>query len=334
MKKVARFACLAVALGVVAEVAPVDAEPTAELGTRGMVEQALEWYLGVSGRINDAEAQRLFQTAADAGDPLATMFLARSYFKGKVGLARDPALGIELAETVIEVVKEEADGGSLLAKTLLASAYQEGLAVAVDGKLAAELYGSACDGGSRWACGNLGGMYANGFGVAEDDGRAVELYRSACSGGYQEACRSLGNMYRDGAGVAEDGERAVVHYRAACDAGSLLACVNLGYMYQTGQGVEEDDSRAAQLYSSSCDRGASLGCNNLGVRYDRGEGVQQDGVRAAGLYRRACDRGYALGCRNLGWKYHGESVPGSQQRARELWGRACVLGDEVACSLE
>ena len=54
MKKVARFACLAVALGVVAEVALVDAEPTAELGTRGMVEQALEWYLGVSGRINDA----------------------------------------------------------------------------------------------------------------------------------------------------------------------------------------------------------------------------------------------------------------------------------------
>jgi TPR repeat protein len=50
------------------------------------------------------------------------------------------------------------------------------------------------------------------------------------------------------------------------------------------------------------------------------------------LYRRACDEDHAAACRKLG-RLHlkGDGVDRIPTKAKELFARACALGDEAGC---
>ena len=57
-----------------------------------------------------------------------------------------------------------------------------------------------------------------------------------------------------------------------------------------------DRARAARLLYLACGRDQPTACDRFGNLYEQGRGVQGDLERARELYRRACSLGDAPGC--------------------------------------
>ncbi len=228
------------------------------------LDRALDLYLGRHRIENELAARPLFQRAAAAGDPLAKMWLARSYFTGRLGLPVDRERGQELAREAIAAVEREAAKGDWQAAFLLGSAYAEGLSVEADVSQAIRWYKTACENEFLAGCNNLGLIYGSGDRVEQQPAEAVRLYRISCSAGNAMGCANLGNHYDRGEGVARDLVEAVRLYRMACDAGNALGCSNLGVQYERGEGVAQDAAEAVRLYRMACDGGSDRGCENLG----------------------------------------------------------------------
>ena len=74
-------------LCVVAGSAAADAQPRQD----PRVLEAIGWYTGTAGRVDDAKARALIDAAATDGDVLARMWLARAWSRGRLGYPRDEA---------------------------------------------------------------------------------------------------------------------------------------------------------------------------------------------------------------------------------------------------
>jgi hypothetical protein len=150
----------------------------------------------------------------------------------------------------------------------------------------------------------------------------------------------------------------------ACRAGSTFGCTNLGAMVEKGEGVPSDSARAARLYAAGCEpegpqqwtalleqrhlgvmvrcdsarpglcgTGDALGCLNLGLLLVEGRGVERDEQRAAQLFTRACDAGQPTACFNLGVALAGQAPSREQAKAAlPHFSRACELGVADGCS--
>jgi TonB family protein len=300
------------------------ANQTAGIEAEKLREEAVKLYSGLSGRINDKQAEALFRKADAQGDPLARMWLARSYYMGLLGLPKDTSRGHALARTVIDKVRAEADRGSIEAAFLLASAYQEGLAVARDYSRAEQLYQRACSPTMAVACANLARMYQMGTGVARNSSRAAKLQQAICDGGSPYGCSGLGDLYRLGAGVPQDESKAADLYWQACERGYLQACVNLAWLYRNAKVFPKDEAKAVELYQYACDGGNAYGCGGYAGALADGRGAPKDEVKAADLYRRACDGGSAEACGDLGWALErGAGTPKDPTKAAALYRQAC-----------
>ena len=219
------------------EILSVASTRTYEAATPKLLRQAISFYSGAAGRghVEEEKARTLFLKAGETEDPLARMWLARLYNKGRCGSELDAGRAEDLARGVIEKVKQRANQGDAEAQFLLASAYQDGLAVSKSSELAAEWYQKAANKGNTLAMSNLGVMYLNGLGVVKDDARAVHWYQKAADKGNTYAMGSLGWMYQNGLGVVKDDARAVRWYQKAADKGNTYAMGSLGWMYENGQ---------------------------------------------------------------------------------------------------
>ena len=69
-----------------------------------MLASGINWYVGIP-RVDNEKARNLFLQAAKLGSPKAKMWLARSYFKGRMGFSRDVAKGEKLAKKNLASVK-------------------------------------------------------------------------------------------------------------------------------------------------------------------------------------------------------------------------------------
>lgn len=194
---------------------PQDPDPT--------LIEAIDWYTGVAGAVDDDRARDLLEEAVAGGDPLAVMWLARVHSTGRMGFPRDEERARDLAASVIRDVQRAAESGVLEAVFLMGTAYDEGLGKPVDPVMAASWHRRAAERGHVLGAHVLGNAFANGRGVAEDPALAVEWWTVAADAGDAIPQLRLGEAYEAGRGVARDMERARQWYARAAGAGNQQA---------------------------------------------------------------------------------------------------------------
>ena len=194
---------------------PEDPDPT--------LLEAIDWYTGVAGTVDDDRARALLDEAVAAEGPLSVMWLARVHSTGRMGFPRDEERARDLAESVIRDVQRAAESGVLVAVFLMGTAYDEGLGKPVDPVMAASWHRRAAERGHVLGAHVLGNAYSSGRGVVEDPAVAVEWWTVAAEEGDAIPQLRLGEAYEAGRGVARDLERAREWYERAAAAGNRQA---------------------------------------------------------------------------------------------------------------
>lgn len=209
-------AALAVFVGLLAASASVqDAAPRVD----PRLVDAIGWYTGTAGKVDDPRARVLVEAAARDGDVLGRMWLARAYSRGRMGLPRDEARAKAMAAIVLDAVRRQADRGSAEAQFLVGTALDEGL------------------------------------GVPEDPAAALEWFRRAAAQDHTLAQHNLGNAFAAGRGVTADAAEAVRWWLKAGEKGDAVVQQRLGESYERGTGVPRDPAQARRWYTDAAGRG-------------------------------------------------------------------------------
>lgn len=187
------------------------------------LEEAVRWYTGIAGHVDDDRARALPIEVARGGDPVARMWVARCHSRGRMGFAEDTARAGEIARGAIDDIRLWAGLGVVEAAFLLGSAHDEALGVDEDPALAAAWLHRAADQGHVLAQHNLGNAYFAGRGVPRSDALAFYWWRRAATAGDAIAQLRLATMYEEGDGVPADREAAIRWYREAAARGSAEA---------------------------------------------------------------------------------------------------------------
>ena len=207
--------------------------------------QAIDLYTGVAGYVDDAEARRLLVAAAEPeDDPLAVMWIARVFSRGRMTFTRDEDYAREVAGGVIEDVRDLAAVGDVEASFLMGTAYDEGLGVDVDHAEAMRWYRRAADQGHVLAAHNVGNMYRDGRGVETDPAAAVRWWLRAARAGDAIPALRLGEAFESGYGVAMDRGTARFWYGQAAERGNVDAAEALERV-RTGHGSQPTAQRPA-----------------------------------------------------------------------------------------
>ena len=175
------------------------------------------YYTGAASRPCAVE---LFHTAADAGNAVATAWLAWCYFHG-LGVGKDEADGQRLARVALD---------------------ERGLQ-------------ALADQGDASAQHALGAMHYAGLGFAQDFREGVVWIRKAAQQGHKYAQGRLGEAYRFGEGVEQDHREAVVWLRKGAEQGNARAQCFLGEAYRDGDGTEKDECEAVTWLRKSAAQG-------------------------------------------------------------------------------
>lgn len=189
--------------------------------------EAVGWYTGVAGRVDDPRAKALIDAAAADGDVLARMWVARAHSRGRLGYPRDETKAKAIAGLLVDAVRRQAAQGGVEAVFLMGTACDEGLGVDEDPAAAVEWFRKAAGAGYTLAEHNLGNAYAAGRGVARDDAAAADWWRKAALTGDAVTQLRLGEAYERGAGVAKDLTEAKRWYGAAAARGNVAATAAL-----------------------------------------------------------------------------------------------------------
>lgn len=185
--------------------------------------EAVEWYLGTGGQVDDDRARQLLNEAVELGDGLSLMWLARVHSTGRMGFARDETRARQIAAGVIEDVARRAEAGVLEAEFLMGTAHDEGLGREVDAVEAAVWYRRAAERGHVLAQHNLGNVYAAGRGVEQDHSEAIVWWERAATAGDAIPALRLGEAYENGVGTVADLDVARRWYQEAASRGNRSA---------------------------------------------------------------------------------------------------------------
>ncbi len=206
-------------LAVATAVSLTDAQPRVD----ARLVEAIGWYTGVAGRVDDPKARALIDAAAADGDVLARMWVARAYSRGRLGYPRDEAKARAIATLLVDAVRRQAGLGSIEAVFLMGTAYDETLGVAEDPAIAFAWFQKAAAAGHTLAEHNLGNAYAAGRGVTQDLAAAVTWWTKAALKGDAVPQLRLGDAYEQGKGVTVDLAEAKRWYAAAAARGNAAA---------------------------------------------------------------------------------------------------------------
>lgn len=191
-------------------------------------------------------------------------------------------------------------------------------------------YKKSCEYENSRVCNELGDMYHYGndiLSVDYDD--AFKYYEKSCDLEDGRGCNNLAYMYDEGIGIARQNWTALKLYRKACKYNEMEACYNVGSMYYLGEGSKKNYANAVHYFKKSCNNGIGAGCNNLGYMYEHGKYFASNLNEAISHYGNACDMGESSGCKNLA---HLKEKRGNLVSAKQLYKKACILGDDHSCN--
>ena len=104
------------------------------------LEQAIAWYIGSTGQVDDSRAKQHLEKAIATGDTLAIMWLARVHSTGRMEFEKDYSLAQKIAADIIDEVESLARQNHAEAMFLMGTAYAEGLGKDKDAAVAASWY--------------------------------------------------------------------------------------------------------------------------------------------------------------------------------------------------
>lgn len=196
------------------------------------LEEAIRWYTGETGSVDDERARILLESAASDNDSLSRMWVARVYSTGRMTFPADKALAVQIAASVITEVEVLAEAGNAEAMFLMGTAYAEGLA------------------------------------KSQDPITALTWYRRAADQQHVLAQHNIGNAYSSGTGVEASNEMAAYWWQLAAQQGDAVVQYRLAQLFEQGLGVPQDMSVALRWYADSARRGndnARQALTRLGV---------------------------------------------------------------------
>jgi len=199
-------------------------QPTAQTQTPSnavdpRLTEAIAWYTGTAGQVDDGRAHALLLEASTDDDPVSVMWLARCHSRGRMRFERDAAKAHALASRVGGDIARLAGADVAEAVFLMGTAYDEGLGVPIDPPLAAAWFHRAADLGHLLAEHNLGNAYAEGRGVPQSDAMAIYWWRRPAAAGDAVPQFRLARMYEDGRGTTQDPQLALDWYRRSAARG-------------------------------------------------------------------------------------------------------------------
>ena len=151
--------------------------------------EAIGWYTGTRGLVDEAKARTLIETAAFEGNVLARMWLARLYSRGRDRLSTDEAKAQAIAELLVDAVQRQAAAGTVEAMFLMGTAYDEGprRGRGSGGGVSSWFSKAAAPRATRWPSTTCGNAYATGRGVAADPVQASQWWLKARHQGRRRA---------------------------------------------------------------------------------------------------------------------------------------------------
>ncbi|MGH8018108.1 MAG: TonB family protein [Opitutaceae bacterium] len=209
----------------------------AQKGAAENFERGIALLEAAKTRENYAEAFRLIQTAADAGDKDALFQLGTMLDEG-IGTRRDlPA--------AFAAFLQAAHAGMPAAQLRAAQMLENGRGTEINYVMAAEWYEAAARGGRAEGWLALGKLNANGRGVIQDYGRALALYQDAARAGNADGLAAVAWATIHGWGLSADPKAGIGQLEAAAAQGSARAALGLAEIFSgDGDLVAADESKA------------------------------------------------------------------------------------------
>lgn len=303
--------------------------------------------LGVSQ--NDAEAVVWFTKAAEKNHASACNSLGWHYKKGR-GVNKDYNKALQLLEHATDL-------GNKYAPNHLGLMYDDGEGVTTDYVRAMYYFRIGAQRGNTASAGNIGWLFDNGHGVAKNEDSAVKYYTIAAQAGEDFAQNNLGNILRNRGQLPD----AITWLQKAHEQGNKHAPNALGKLYEKGIGVPKDYTKAMALYRTGMARGNNKSIAHVGWLFDKGYGTTANADSAIYYYtiaakgdvdfaqnnlaillrkqgriadalmwtEKAATKQSVTAWANLGWYYeNGWGVPKDQNRARDLYQKAAMAGDD------
>ena len=174
-------------------------------------------------------------------------------------------------------------------------------------------------------------MFRDGIGVKKDWAKAAKHGQKACEQDTVVGCRVVAAAKLDGKGVDKDAKGALALLDKACLAGDGMGCVELGVAKLADKKLAGD---AQYAFRRACYGGGEFeGCAWLGTLYIEGKGGMSTSPKiGAKFLEKGCKEGSARACVGLADLHKaGKGVDKDPAKAKELYAKACVAGDEKAC---
>ncbi|HLJ56544.1 MAG TPA: DUF2610 domain-containing protein [Chthonomonadaceae bacterium] len=236
-----------------AKAPPVPAAPAYRMSDA--LKRAIELHSGTTGRVDAARAHALFVEASTAGDPLATMWIARETGQGGCNFRKNKDNAGRIARTVIAEVKQLAEAADPNAMFLYGDALLDGLGVPANAGESIIWLRKSAAGGNPNAINELGYACSNGFGLPMDDAQATAYYKRASDLGLAVATANLAENLRDGKGIDRDPAKALELFKSAAERGNPLAIYDLATMYRDGVAGAADLNAAIVWFTKGADLG-------------------------------------------------------------------------------
>ncbi len=304
---------------------------------------ALTHFLGLGQSQNLRLANEQFQYAAQAGRPLAAMWLAILHARGECDFPKDEALAKNYAAQALAETQRHAENGSVEAQYLLAEAMLCGLSETRDNARGLELLNSAARLDYLPAIRRLGLAYLQGEGAKRNDDEALQWLeiaaRKKAGGIVTEAMRwlesavangdlsrsaMLGDIYEAGVLVEKNSAKAYEYCRRGALANYPEAMHGFAYFYHNGVHVEKDLQKAEEWYRQAAAQDYAPAMSSLGDLHDE----RSNYIEAASWYEKGALAG-DVSCMNVLGTYYAQGLTGAPNSAKALrwFKQAADLGD-------
>ncbi len=210
-------------------------------------QEGLNYYYGLSGKLDMKKARQSFLKAAEQGNPEAQYYLGMMYLNA-VSIDKDPKLAYEW----LSAASRRDDPEAMLE---LARIYQDNKSPKYDDQMAFAFFNKSADAGNPVAKAEVGYYYDNGLYVAKDTEKALQLFQEAAKQGNPMGLYNLGMKYYKGDGIAQNKAKAFECFVKAAKLGDPYAQYNVGAMYERGIAVSQDMEKALKYYRQSAAQG-------------------------------------------------------------------------------
>lgn len=307
---------------------------------------ALANFLGLAQPSNRPLANEQFRFAANAGRPLAAMWLAVFHARGECNFPKDEAAAKTFAAPTLAETQRLVANGSVEAQYLLAEAILNGASENRDTARALALLKSAAQAEYLPAARRLAFMHLQGEVVPRDDlealgwlefaaekkagavaMEAVNWLKNAVENGDLSRSAILGNIYAEGLIVEKNTAAAFEYCRRGAQANYAEAMHGLGSFYHAGIHVEKNLDQANEWYRKAAAKGYAPSMRNLGKLNDE----KSNYLEAASWFEKGALAGDVESMSLLGAYYaRGTTGAPNSQKALQWYRKAADQGDAKA----